>query len=91
MAKRILQNWYTSIRETSFLSCDVGSVFGCDGIINFYVDKLDWAIEILSDDDMAKHKREYKETVKYAKNIAIIDIYSEAKKVRKLKEDFIYV
>ncbi|CAG8478462.1 7346_t:CDS:2 [Funneliformis caledonium] len=58
-----------------FLSCDVGSVFGCDGKIDFYVDKLDWAIELLRDgDDMAEHKArfipstgEYKEIIKYAK------------------------
>jgi hypothetical protein len=87
-----------------FLSCEVGSVFGCEGKIDFYVDKLDWAIELLRDGEgMAGHKkrfeREYKEIVKYAKSIAIIDIRSigrvdtrnEAKKVRKMKEDFIYV
>ncbi|CAG8671328.1 10129_t:CDS:1, partial [Paraglomus occultum] len=32
-----------------FLSCDVGAVFGCDGYVDFYVDKLDWAIELLRD------------------------------------------
>ncbi|GET66202.1 uncharacterized protein OCT59_017869 [Rhizophagus irregularis] len=25
-----------------FLSCEVGTVFGCEGKIDFYVDKLDW-------------------------------------------------
>ncbi|GBB86517.1 hypothetical protein RclHR1_12940004 [Rhizophagus clarus] len=90
-----------------FLSREVGSVFGCEGKVDFYVDKLDWAIELLRDgEDMVKHKArfeplsgEYKEIVKYAKNIAIIDIRSigivdtrsEAKNVRKMKEDFIYV
>ncbi|CAB4446927.1 unnamed protein product [Rhizophagus irregularis] len=67
-----------------FLSCDVGSVFGCDGKIDYYVDKLDWAIEILRDgDDMAEHEErfeplsgKYKEIVRYAKSIAIIDIRS---------------
>ncbi|RGB43525.1 hypothetical protein C1646_737945 [Rhizophagus diaphanus] len=81
-----------------FLSCEVGSVFGCEGRIDFYVDKLDWAIELLRDGkDMKKHKDKfepsgiYEEIVKYAKNIAIIDIRSEAKKVRGKKKDFIYV
>ncbi|CAG8628921.1 16400_t:CDS:2 [Funneliformis caledonium] len=90
-----------------FLSCDAGSVFGCDGKIDYYVDKLDWAIELLRDgDDMAEHEErfeplsgEYKEIVKYAESIAIIDIRSigridtrsEAKKVRKMREHFIYV
>ncbi|RGB35974.1 hypothetical protein C1646_667324 [Rhizophagus diaphanus] len=89
-----------------FLSYEVGSVFGCEGKIDFYVDKLDWAIELLRDgEDMAKHKRrfepggEYKEIVKYAKSITIIDICSigrvdtrnEAKKVQEMKADFIYV
>ncbi|CAB4419623.1 unnamed protein product [Rhizophagus irregularis] len=89
-----------------FLSCEVGSVFGCEGKIDFYVDKLEWAIELLRDgEDMKEHKArfepsgEYEEIVKYAKSIAIIDIRSigrldtriEAKKVRGKKEDFIYV
>ncbi|RHZ65020.1 hypothetical protein Glove_319g150 [Diversispora epigaea] len=57
----------------------------------------DWAIELLRDGkDMAKHSRfeptrEYKEIVKYAKHIAIIDIRNEPRKVRKLQKDFIYV
>ncbi|PKY32555.1 hypothetical protein RhiirB3_420212 [Rhizophagus irregularis] len=89
-----------------FLSCEVGSVFGCEGKIDFYVDKLEWAIELLRDgEDMKEHKArfepsgEYEEIVKYAKSIAIIDIRSigrldtriEAKKVWGKKEDFIYV
>ncbi|CAB4441285.1 unnamed protein product [Rhizophagus irregularis] len=89
-----------------FLSPEVGSVFGCEGKIDFYVDKLDWAIELLRDgEDMKGHKDrfepggKYKEIVKYAKSIAIIDIRSigrvdtrnEAKKVREMKADFIYV
>ncbi|RIB06882.1 hypothetical protein C2G38_2115063 [Gigaspora rosea] len=68
-----------------FLSCDVGSVFGCYGKIDFYVDTLDWAIELLRDgEDMAEHVEgfdsltgEYKEIVKYAKSISVIDIRSE--------------
>uniref|UniRef100_U9TXP5 Crinkler effector protein N-terminal domain-containing protein n=1 Tax=Rhizophagus irregularis (strain DAOM 181602 / DAOM 197198 / MUCL 43194) TaxID=747089 RepID=U9TXP5_RHIID len=66
-----------------FLSCEVGSVFGCEGKIDFYVDKLEWAIELLRDgEDMKEHKArfepsgEYEEIVKYAKSIAIIDIRS---------------
>ncbi|GES73588.1 heat shock protein Hsp70 family protein [Rhizophagus clarus] len=89
-----------------FLSCEVGSVFGCKGKIDFYVDKLDWAIELLRDgEDMEDHKTrfgpsgDYEEIVLYAKSIAIIDIRSigildtriEAKKVLGKKEDFIYV
>ncbi|PKY48519.1 hypothetical protein RhiirA4_422234 [Rhizophagus irregularis] len=89
-----------------FLSCKVGSVFGCEGKIDFYADELDWAIELLRDgEDMAEYKRrfepggEYKEIVKYAKSIAIIDIrsigrvdtHNEAKKVQEMKADFIYV
>jgi hypothetical protein len=81
-----------------FLSCEVGSVFGCKGKIDFYVDKLDWAIELLRDgEDMEGHKArfepsgDYEEIVKYAKSIAIIDIRSEEKKVLGKKEDFIYV
>jgi hypothetical protein len=79
-----------------FLSCEVGSVFGCEGKVGFYVDKLDWAIELLRDgEDMEKHK----EIVKYAKDIAIVDIRSigitdtrsEAKNVRKMKENFVHV
>ena len=81
-----------------FLSCDVGAVFGCEGFIDFYVDELDWAIELLRDGKKyGRHSRkfestgEYKEIIKYAKSIAIIDIRSELKKVRKMKKDFIYV
>ncbi|RGB40290.1 hypothetical protein C1646_800026 [Rhizophagus diaphanus] len=89
-----------------FLSPEVGSVFGCEGKIDFYVDKLDWAIELLRDgEDMKGHKDrfepggKYKEIVKYAKSIAIIyirsigrvDTRNEAKKVREMKADFIYV
>ncbi|GES91231.1 crinkler (CRN) family protein [Rhizophagus clarus] len=89
-----------------FLSCEVGSVFGCKGKIDFYVDKLDWAIELLRDgEDMEDRKArfgpsgDYEEIVLYAKSIAIIDIRSigildtriEAKKVLGKKEDFIYV
>ncbi|RGB35065.1 hypothetical protein C1646_742447 [Rhizophagus diaphanus] len=81
-----------------FLSYEVGSVFGCEGKIDFYVDKLDWAIEFLRDgEDIKEHKArfepsgEYEEIVKYAKSIAIIDIHSEAKKVQRKKKDFIYV
>ncbi|CAB4435487.1 unnamed protein product [Rhizophagus irregularis] len=90
-----------------FLSCEVGPTFACDGRIDFYVDKLDWAIELLRDgEDMTEHKDkfdpiegEYKEIVKYAKSIAIIDIrsigilddLSEAKKVREIKKDFVHV
>ncbi|GBC05838.1 hypothetical protein RclHR1_06470001 [Rhizophagus clarus] len=89
-----------------FLSCEVGSVFGCKGKIDFYVDKLDWAIELLRDgEDMEDHKArfgpsgDYEEIVLYAKSIAIIDIRSigildtriEAKKVLGKKEDFIYM
>lgn len=77
----------------------MGSVFGCDGKINFYVDKLDWAIELLREgEDMTEHAErydsltgEYKKIVKYAKSISVIDIRSEVKEVRKLREDFIYV
>jgi hypothetical protein len=32
-----------------FLSCEIGSVFGCEGKVDFYVDKLDWVIELLRD------------------------------------------
>ncbi|CAG8829861.1 34224_t:CDS:1, partial [Racocetra persica] len=81
-----------------FLSCDIGAVFGCDGQIDFYVDGLDWAIELLRDGEhMTEHSNrfkltgEYKEIVKYAKSVAIIDIRSESKKVRNLRKDFIYV
>ena len=81
-----------------FLSCDVGAVFGCEGFVDFYVDQLDWAIELLRDGkDMAEHSRrfgptgEYEEIMKYAKNVAIIDIRSESKKVRNIKKDFIHV
>nr|CAG8509279.1 14246_t:CDS:2 [Entrophospora candida] len=73
--------------KNHFLSCDVGAVFGCDGYIDFYVDKLEWAIELLRDGkDMTKHSRrfepvgKYKEIVRYAKSIAIIDIRNEKKK-----------
>ncbi|PKY48544.1 hypothetical protein RhiirA4_464177 [Rhizophagus irregularis] len=86
------------------MSCDVGSVFGCEGRIDFYVNELEWAIELLRDgEDMQGHKDKfepiegkYKEIVKYAKSIAIIDIRSvnfadntrsEAKNVQKLRED----
>ncbi|CAG8598094.1 8930_t:CDS:2 [Diversispora eburnea] len=84
--------------KNHFLSCDVGAVFGCDGYIDFYVDKLEWAIELLRDGkDKAEHSRrfepagKYKEIVRYAKSIAIIDVRSESKKVRKLQRDFIHV
>ncbi|CAG8684320.1 45301_t:CDS:2 [Gigaspora margarita] len=46
---------------------------------------------------MAKHSNrfeptdEYKEIVKYAKSVAIIDVQSESKKVRNLQKDFIHV
>ncbi|CAB5187375.1 unnamed protein product [Rhizophagus irregularis] len=67
-----------------FLSCDVGSVFGCEGRIDSYVNELEWAIELLRDgEDMQGHKDKfepiegkYKVIVKYAKSIAIIDIRS---------------
>ncbi|CAG8832744.1 20887_t:CDS:2, partial [Gigaspora margarita] len=75
-----------------------GATFACDGYIDFYVDELNWAIEILREGkDMAMHHRrfepagEYKEITKYAKSIAIIDIRSGSKRVRKLQKDFIYV
>src|SRR4051812_36472468 len=43
-----------------FLSCDASSAFGCDGKLDFYVDKLDWAIELLRDgEDMAEHKERF--------------------------------
>ncbi|PKY49591.1 hypothetical protein RhiirA4_528156 [Rhizophagus irregularis] len=89
-----------------FLSCDVGSVFGCEGKIDFYVEKFEWAIELLRDgEDMKGHKDrfepkgKYEKIVKIAKSIAIIDIHSigrgdtcnEAKGVREMKADFIYV
>ncbi|RHZ84668.1 hypothetical protein Glove_78g162 [Diversispora epigaea] len=81
-----------------FLSCDVGAVFGCYGYMDFYVDELEWAIELLIDGkDIAEHSKrfepaeEYKEIVRYANSIAIIDIRSESKKVRKLQKDFIHV
>ncbi|RHZ81800.1 hypothetical protein Glove_117g21 [Diversispora epigaea] len=81
-----------------FMSYNVGAVFGCVGYINFYVDKLEWAIELLRDGkDMVEHSRrfepagEYKEIVRYAKSIAIIDIRNESKKVQKLQRDFVYV
>ncbi|CAH1765649.1 11340_t:CDS:2, partial [Entrophospora sp. SA101] len=77
--------------------------FGIDGNLleqtlqkEFY--RLEWAIELLRDGkDMTKHSRrfepvgEYKEIVRYAKSIAIIDIRNEKKKVRKLHKDFIHV
>ncbi|CAG8734549.1 8128_t:CDS:1, partial [Gigaspora rosea] len=67
--------------------------------MDFYINKLDWAIELLRDsEDMAKHAegfdslvREYKEIVKYAKSISVIDIHSEVKEVQKLQKNFIYV
>ncbi|CAH1760649.1 13251_t:CDS:1, partial [Entrophospora sp. SA101] len=81
-----------------FLSCDVGATFICDGYIDFYVDELNWVIKILREGKgMAEQHRgletagEYREIAKYAKSIAIIDICSESKKVRKLQKDFIYV
>jgi hypothetical protein len=96
-----------ALESNHFLSCEVDPVFGCEGKIDFYVDKLDWVIEFLRDGkDMEKHRikfepsmGEYKEIVKYAKSIAIIDIRSigivdtrrEAKNIWKMKKDFIYV
>ncbi|RHZ80840.1 hypothetical protein Glove_131g40 [Diversispora epigaea] len=81
-----------------FISCNIEAVFECDGYIDFYIDKLEWAIELLRDDKgMAEYSRrfepvgEYKEIVRYAKSIAIIDICNESKKVRKLQKDFVYV
>ncbi|GBC21822.1 crinkler (CRN) family protein [Rhizophagus irregularis DAOM 181602=DAOM 197198] len=70
--------------KNKFLSCEVGSVFGCAGRIDFYVNELDWAIELLRDgEDMQRHEDKfepiagkYKEIVKYAKSTAIIDIRS---------------
>jgi hypothetical protein len=87
------------LERDHFLSCEVGACFECGRFIDFYVSELDWAIEILKDgEDMVRHKNrfnpikgEYKEIVHYAKSIAIIDIRSETKKVKKLKEDFIHV
>ncbi|CAB5379351.1 unnamed protein product [Rhizophagus irregularis] len=89
-----------------FLSYEVGSVFGCEGKIDFYVEEFEWAIELLRDgEDMKKHKdrfeseEKYEKIVKIAKSIAIIDIRSigrsdtcnEAKGVWEMKADFIYV
>ncbi|CAG8471465.1 43135_t:CDS:2 [Gigaspora margarita] len=49
-----------------FLSYDVGEVFGCDGYINFYVDGLDWAIELLRDSKhMTEHSNRFELTGKY--------------------------
>ncbi|RHZ52590.1 hypothetical protein Glove_460g69 [Diversispora epigaea] len=81
-----------------FLSYDLGAVFECDRCIDFYVDELEWAIEFLRDDkDMTEYSKrfepaeEYKEIIRYAKSIAIIDVCNESKKIQKLQEDFIYV
>jgi len=81
-----------------FLSYEVSAVSACGGQIDFYVDGLDWAIELLRDGkDMAEHSRRfepagrYEEIVRCAKSIAIIDIRSESKKIRKLQKDFIHV
>ncbi|CAB4475965.1 hypothetical protein RhiirA1_495218 [Rhizophagus irregularis] len=89
-----------------FLSWEVGSVFGCEGKIDFYVEEFEWAIELLRDgEDMKKYKdrfeseEKYEKIVKIAKSIAIIDIRSigrgdtcnEAKEVWEMKADFIYV
>ncbi|RGB40141.1 hypothetical protein C1646_688324 [Rhizophagus diaphanus] len=87
--------------KDKFLSCEVGSVFGCEGRIDFYVNELEWAIELLRDGkDMQGHEDKFEPIVgKYAKSIAIIDIRSvnftntrsEAKNVQKMRKDFIYV
>ncbi|CAG8479243.1 17287_t:CDS:2 [Gigaspora margarita] len=84
--------------KNHFLSCDMGAVFGCDGYIDFYIDGLDWAIKLLRDGKhMTEHSNrfeltsKYKEIVKYAKSIAILDIRSESKRVQNLHKDFIYV
>ena len=81
-----------------FLSCDVGPYFKSKGFIDFYVDGLGWAIELLREGlDMEEHNRrfestgEYKEIVMAAKETAIIDIRSKSKKVQKLKEGFVHV
>jgi hypothetical protein len=82
-----------------FLSCDVGAYYGSEGYIDFYINGLEWAIELLRIGlDMEKHDRrfdettgEYKEIVEVAKETAIIDIRSESKKVRKLKKGFVHV
>ncbi|RGB29767.1 hypothetical protein C1646_672200 [Rhizophagus diaphanus] len=81
-----------------FLSCDVGSHSGSSGFKDFYIDGKEWAIKLLREgSDMDKYNRRFDETGKYkeivdvAKEIAIIDIRSESKKVRDLKERFIYV
>jgi hypothetical protein len=81
-----------------FLSCDVGSHFKSKGYIDFYVVGLEWGIELLREGlDMEEYNRrfettgEYKEIVEVANETVIIDIRSESKKVRKLKEGFVHV
>ena len=77
----------------------MGAYFGSEGYIDFYVSKLDWAIELLREGlDMEEHNRrfdetigKYKEIVEVAKETAIIDIRSKSKKVRKLKKGFVHV
>jgi hypothetical protein len=66
---------------------------------DFYIDGLDWAIELLKEGlDMEEYNRridettgEYKEIMKVANEMAIIDIRCESKKVRKLKKGFVHV
>ncbi|RGB29580.1 hypothetical protein C1646_672365 [Rhizophagus diaphanus] len=81
-----------------FLSCDVGSHFKSNGFLDFYVDGLEWGIEILREGlDMKGHSKrfestgEYKEIVEVANEIAIIDIRSKSKRVQKPKEGFVHV
>ncbi|CAB5386898.1 unnamed protein product [Rhizophagus irregularis] len=74
------------------------SHLGSSEFIDFYIGGKEWAIELLREgSDMDKHNRRFDETGKYkeiadvAKEIAIIDIRSESKKIRDLKERFIHV
>ncbi|CAB5291204.1 unnamed protein product [Rhizophagus irregularis] len=106
MAEGIYRIGTQVLGRDHFLSWEVGSVFGCEGKIDFYVEEFEWAIELLRDgEDMKKHKdrfeseEKYEKIVKIAKSIAIIDIRSigrgdtcnEAKEVWEMKADFIYV
>jgi len=83
-------------RDT-YISPDVGHIFGTTGFLDFYVnDTKQWAIELtLEGDALGEHVSRFEFGGLYQlipkKGVAILDFRSETKKPRGLKENIWYV
>ncbi|RIA87642.1 hypothetical protein C1645_776802 [Glomus cerebriforme] len=70
---------YSCLPDEMHISPDVGRMFATDGVVDFYISELQWAIELLIDGiDMKRHHERFQDGGRYSsipiKDYIILDI-----------------